>query len=460
MLNHDAIDKQIRSAFSSANLAGLVVGIVQGGDMPFLRAYGLADAASQQPVTPQTVFRIASISKIVTAVALMRHWEEGLFQLDDPVNQHLKTFQIRPYSADSPPITIRHLLTHTSGLGELAPLISYLHPRTTFGMGRPMRPMLPLGRFYGRWLRPSAAPGSKWAYANHGFATLGQLVADLSGRPPAYDTFATHVRQGLFEPLGMNMTDFLRQPRHLPLLATGHRLKKGQHKAVWPDMEIMTQADGSLYTTAEDFGRWTAALLTQTALQPTTLDLMWQPHVQLDPRLPAMGLGFFVDQWGDQRIVSHDGAWLGFNSSLWLAPEANWGVFAFTNSGNTAVISLARELLRAIIRAPYTTDPQLPDQPEAWPALVGNYYPAPGLNSNFRVWLSHGGRLQIRAQGDQLHLASRWGVLKKGIRLRPLDSADPLAYHLNTQPILFGRNPTTGEIDRFQWRLNTFYKRQ
>lgn len=458
MLKLDVVDKQIRSAFTSANLAGLVVGVVQGNELVFAQGYGTADITTQSPVTPQTVFRIASISKIFTAVALMRHWEAGRFDLDDPVNAHLQAFQIQPYSATAPPITIRHLLTHTSGLGEAAPLLSYLHPRALGGVGRPQQPLLPLGRFYGRWLRPSAVPGSKWSYANHGFATLGQLTADLSGRPPAYDTFATHMRESLFQPLGMGMTDFLRQPRHLPQLAVGHRLKKGQHSVAWPDVEIITQADGSLYTTAEDFGRWTAALLQRTALKPATLELMWQPHFQLDPRLPAMGLGFFVDDWGGQRIVSHDGAWLGFNSSLWLAPDAGWGVFAFTNTGSTAVISLARELLRSIVHAPYPTAPDRPDQPAAWPALLGDYYPAPGVNSNARIWLSHGGRLQIRTQNDQLHLASRWGVLKDGLRLRPLDDQDPLAYHLNTQPILFGRNPATGHIDRFHWRLTTFYK--
>ena len=457
-MNHDAIDKHIRMIMSSANLAGLVVGIVQGGEVRFLRGYGAADVATQQPATPQTVFRIASISKIVTAVGVMRQWEAGRFQLDDPVNAHLKAYQIRPYAPTDPPITIRHLLTHTSGLGELAPLICYLHPRTLLGTGRPLRPLLPLGRFYGRWLRPDGPPGRKWAYANHGFATLGQLVADVSGRVPSYDTFASTMREELFQPLQMGMTDFLRQPHHLPHLATGHRLKKGQHRRAWPDVEILTQADGSLYTTGEDFGRFTAALLTRTLLQPATLDLMWQPHFQLHPLLPSMGLGFFVEEWDNQRIVAHDGAWLGFNSSLWLAPEAGWGVFAFTNTGSSAVISLARELLRSLIHAPHPAPPVVADNPTQWPELVGRYTPAPGLNSNARLWLSYGGRLEVRSQGEGLVLASRWGALKQGMGIRPLDSADPWVYHLHGQPLVFGRDPHTGRVDRLLWRYHTFDK--
>ena len=100
-------------------LAGLAVGIVHQGKLIYTFNSGFADIKTRTPVTADTVFRIMSISKTFTAVALMQLWEQGKFQLDDPVNQHLKAMRVEHPDLNAPPITIRHLLTHTSGIGEL-----------------------------------------------------------------------------------------------------------------------------------------------------------------------------------------------------------------------------------------------------------------------------------------------------------------------------------------------------
>lgn len=441
-LNKDALEKNIASLQTRQKLVGLALGVVQDGKLVYDYCGGLADVANATAVSPQTVFRIASVSKIVTAVALMRFWEQHRFQLDDPVNQHLKSYQLQPRHAQDPPVTIRHLLTHTAGLGELAPLLSYLHPRAPFGVGWfPPRPLLSLARFYGHRLTPNAPPATKWAYANHGFATLGQLVADLSPQPlRSYRAFADHLRQTMFEPLGMWHSDFLRRPAVRQTLAVGYSTRKdGSPRPVWPDVDLLTQADGSLFTTLADFSRWVMALLeANSLLQPATKTLMWQPHFQLHEILPAMGLGFFREQWGDTAVVGHNGAWLGFNAAVWLSPETETAVYAFTNTSNARLISFVQNILRQLISAPNPAEtlPDLPDLPRTWANILGHYQPAPGWNSNFRLWQGYGNRLTLYRQRNQLFIKSRWGAYKKGYRLRRYSDEDPHIFHLNAQPIV------------------------
>lgn len=468
----EKIEKTIATFMGRAKFAGLGVGIIENNELVYSKGFGYANVEKQIPITPETVFRIASISKIITAVAVMQFWENGRFQLDDPVNEHLRSFQIQKRAPGDPPVTIKHLLTHTSGLGETAPLLSYLHPGALGGVGRAGKPQLPLGRFYGQRLRPDSPPGRKWSYANHGFATLGQLVADLSAEPlGSYRSFAEHVRKHIFEPLGMLKSDFLRRPPVTRDLATGYRIKNDQPKPVWPDVDIITQADGSLFTTVNDFGKFVTALLNHKLLQKETLELMWQPHFQLDESLPAMGLGFFREDWSDgrrsHRIVAHDGAWLGFNTSMWLAPDDGYGVYAFTNTGSTVVITLAKTILLDLLNlpSPHETIPDAPNHPELMKELVGEYEPYEGWNSNLRLWQSYGARLTFYTKGENLYVRSGrpwtfWKTaLKKGYKLAPADENNPLAFQLNDSPYIFERNEH-GKVDKVHMRYYTFYKKR
>lgn len=468
----EKIEKTINTYMGRAKFAGLGVGIIANNELVYAKGFGFANIEKQVPVTPETVFRIASTSKIVAAVALMQLYEQGRFQLDDPANDHLQTFQLQKHNRTDPPITVKHLLTHTAGLGEPAPFLSYIWPRLG-GVGWPTgRPLPSLGRYYGNRLRPDSPPEAKWAYANHGFATVGQLVADLSAEPLGnYRSFAEHVRKNLFEPVGMFKSDFLRRPPVTHDLATGYTIKKDQPKPIWFDVDLITQADSSLFTTLTDFGQLMTSLLKGQILKPETLDLMWEPHFQLDEHLPAMGLGFFRENWPSaeqtHRVVGHNGAWVGFRSSMWLAPDAKYGVFAFTNTGSDVVISLAKNLLRDLlnVRSPQEGLPDLPPQPELLRELVGEYEPYPGWKSNLRLWLYYGARLTVYTSGDNLYVRSgrpwfpRKTSLSKGYKLGRLDPDNPLAFHLNGSPYIFERNDH-GKVDKLHMQYHTFYKKR
>src|SRR5262245_58551390 len=163
------------------SLGGVAVAVVRKGEPPAFECLGLADAAENRAVDTDTVFRIASISKTMTAIGLMQLRDQGLFELDDPVNKFLTAFTIEPPEGGAD-VTFRHLLTHTSGIGEV-PRVSDLVRRAAWGAGKPGTAGADLAAIYQGTLRPDSVTGAKWAYANHGFAVLGQVIEEVAGRP-------------------------------------------------------------------------------------------------------------------------------------------------------------------------------------------------------------------------------------------------------------------------------------
>ena len=169
---------------------GLALGMVRGESIEFFHGHGLADIASHRPVTEDTVFRIGSITKPITASAVMQLWERGLVNLDAPANDYLRNYRLAPAEAGFRPATVRHLLTHTAGIPEVVYPADLLHPSWGPFDSRPAvrsvkfgEPLLSLARYYRCNLLELAEPGSAFAYSNHGFATLGQLIEDVSGIP-------------------------------------------------------------------------------------------------------------------------------------------------------------------------------------------------------------------------------------------------------------------------------------
>lgn len=154
--------------------------MVRDGSLEFFSGHGLADIASNTSITEDTVFRIASITKTFTAIAVMQLWEQGLVDLDAPASDYLRAYQLIPAEASFRPATVRHLLTHTAGIREV------LHPSGLLRMrdlGETVKLGLPvpsLAEYYRGGLRIDAEPGTRFTYTNHGFATLGQIVEDVS----------------------------------------------------------------------------------------------------------------------------------------------------------------------------------------------------------------------------------------------------------------------------------------
>jgi CubicO group peptidase (beta-lactamase class C family) len=283
------VESRIRGILNRRPAVGLAVGVVRDGRLESFHAHGLADIASRTPVTEDTVFRVGSLTKTFTAIAVMQLQGQGLVDLDAPANHYLRGYRLIPADPDWRPATVRHLLTHTAGIREV------LHPS---GVVRPLfgetvkagQPVPSLAEYYRPGLRIGAEPGTRFRYTDHGFATLGQLVEDVTGQP-----FDRYLREHVFAPLGMADTDLVRSDAARSRLATGYELRAGGARP-YPDYEVVTAGGAAAYSTPRDIARYLAALLGGGAnehgsvLKPETLATMFAPHYQPDPRIPGLGL--------------------------------------------------------------------------------------------------------------------------------------------------------------------------
>jgi len=200
----DDIETRIAEILQRRPVVGAAVGVVRDGRLDVFHGHGVADVTTRVPVTEGTGFRIASITKTFTAIAVMQLWERGLVDLDAPADGYLRAFRLLPADDGLRPATVRHLLTHTAGLPEVSrPWHAFL---PDFGESVPAGQPLPTpAEHYRGVLRYRAQPGTRFVYTNHGPTVLGQLVEDVSGEP-----FDRYLRERISGPLGMAHTDLVR----------------------------------------------------------------------------------------------------------------------------------------------------------------------------------------------------------------------------------------------------------
>lgn len=459
-------DELVVESMNERVTPGAGVGVVSGSETVYAKGFGLANAERGTPVTPQTVFRIGSISKTMTAIGLMQLWERGRFDLEDPVNEYLEGYRVEHPDPAAPPVTFRHMLTHTSGIGELRGPTDLLRPMIGLG-AKPGEATPTTAEYYAGGLRPAIHPGTRWAYSNHAFNVLGQLVEDISGEP-----FVEYMRKNVFDPLGMRSTDYLRSERVRGELAQGYNFSRGRLKPV-KYLEIVVRGAGSVFSSVEDVCRYAAALLGDGAnehgrvLRPETLGLMLRPHYRLDGRLPGMGLSFLLDDLDGRLVAGHDGGWPGFVSSMTICPEEGVAVVAFVNASSPAAQEVSQGLLRRLLDAP---DPAsaLPkkgvlESPHLWPELRGFYGPVGPINVNSRVYLMYAGELEVFARENHLAVRTLVGPLRKGLRLYPVDPADPLAFEAvyEGQPfgVVFERGAGSGTVEHLLVGFDRLRKR-
>jgi D-alanyl-D-alanine-carboxypeptidase/D-alanyl-D-alanine-endopeptidase len=365
-----------------ARAPGLVWGIVRDGQLVALEADGVQDVATRAPVTADTAFRIASMTKAFTALAVLMERDAGRLRLDDPAAAHVPEMRgWPPATPDSPPITIRDLLHHTSGHVTDNP----------WGDRQQAMPETEFSTYLARGMAFSRATATAYEYSNVGYATLGRIVQNTAGRD-----FAAHVTETILRPLGMRSTTF--EVRKVPpaRLARGYRWQDSR----WVEEPSMAHgafgAMGGLVTTARDYAKWVAFLLSgwpagelrETGpASPATLREMMQgngfPESRPRPgrtaatgcRLAAVyGMGLRVAQDCELGLtLSHGGGYPGYGSFMLLLPEAGVGIFAFANrtygapSGPVWDAALALQRTGAIGPRPVPLSPMLA---EAYRAAV------------------------------------------------------------------------------------------
>ncbi|GCE75762.1 serine hydrolase domain-containing protein [Cellulomonas biazotea] len=411
---------------------GFAVGVVRGDDLE-VETRGFADVAARRPFTADTVFRVASITKTFTALAVAQLAEQGVLDLDDPVDDHLTSFRLVPSRDDWPAPTLRHLLTHTAGVPEEVRALDLVKP--LFGEAVVHgRPVPTPAEHYAGGLPLRAAPGTRFRYTDHGFTVAGQVVEDVTGVP-----LATYLREHVFTPLGMTATTLDRADVDPFDEATGYTLGRRGPVAV-RDYDYLTAPASSARSTARDLGRYLSALLHGgtnahgTVLRPETVEHLFAPSYQPDPRVPGLGLAWFRGRVGDHRVVEHAGVVPGSNSQVFLAPDDDVAVLALVTGGRQAMMWLPGECTDLLGDVLGVDDerPDVPHRPETWPDLCG-WYPVPGPLSDARVRMMAGLGVEVGVHGGRLalHVVGAVPQPVRGFPLLPDDPDDPDVFRLD-----------------------------
>lgn len=279
------------------HLPGVAIGVIKDGAVVKAQGYGVANIEHGVPVGPATIFQSGSLGKQFTAVAVMLQVEDGKLLLDDPI----KTF-----FPDAPEtwraITVRHLLTHTSGIPD------YEEGKLDF---RKDYTEDELARF--AFSLPLEFPaGSRWNYSNTGYVLLGAIVRRVSG-----SFYGDVLTARVFKPLGMAHARIISEADIVPNRAAGYRLDKGEVKnQEWVAPLLNTTADGSLYFSVRDVIAWDAGVRARAILRPENWNLILQPVRLTSGKTYPYGFGWVLDDRNGQPLQHHGGAWQGFKTQF------------------------------------------------------------------------------------------------------------------------------------------------
>ncbi|MFD1468897.1 serine hydrolase domain-containing protein [Hymenobacter caeli] len=355
------LDKIYADYAARNHVPGLAYALVVDGRLVHAGALGYADARARTAATPQSVFRIASMTKSFVALAVLRLRDEGRLRLDAPAETYLPELKkYRPNTLDAPPVTVRQLLSHAAGLPEDNP----------WGDRQMGRSDAALAALLGRGLSMANAPGVAYEYSNLGYALLGRLVSRVAGQP-----FQAYISARILRPLGMNDTywDYRRVPAGR--LAHGYRWQAGawQPEPLLPNGGAFA-ALGGLLTTVEDFAKYLAFQASawpprpgpdagpvrrssvREMQQPWTFNALnaayRYPSGRASPMVNSYGFGLRVARDGAGRgYVGHGGGLPGFGSHWWLLPDYGVAVVALDNltyAGPTAANFAALDTLVAL----------------------------------------------------------------------------------------------------------------
>jgi len=368
---HSAVD--LLSAWIEAQMAyadqpGLSIGIVHDQELVWAAGFGRARLEPDRPATPDTLYRIASITKLFTSTAVLQLRDAGRLQLDDPIAKHLPWFSIGQPHADAPVITIRHLLTHTAGLPREAGFPYWTDG--DFPTVEKVRERLPQQR--------AALPTeTEWKYSNLGLTLAGEIVAVVSGRP-----YAEYVVQHVLEPLGMKRTFVATPAADHPDLAVGYtRRLPGSPRTPAPhtDGRGITAA-ANMTTCVSDLARFAMLQFRGGAaggaqiLKSSTLREMHRPHWVEPDWAAGWGLGFRILRQNGKTYVGHGGALRGYRTQVQLCPAERIGVVVLTNADDGNPLQYTDKAFQWVAPAILKVVAPAPAAPPAgWERYAGRY---------------------------------------------------------------------------------------
>jgi CubicO group peptidase (beta-lactamase class C family) len=395
----DIIDDYVRATMAREQIPGLALAIASPNEAAGIRSYGYANLEHRVAVQPVTIFQSGSIGKQFTAAAALLQVEDGKLGLDDSIARYLPGNNARWQK-----ITVRHLLTHTSGLPDY---------ETSAGT------TLDLRRDYSedellQWamgLELDFEPGTRWAYSNTGYVVLGTLIRKVSGK-----FYGDVLRERIFGPAGMSTARVISEADLVPNRAAGYELVDGAvRNQSWVSPSLNTTADGALYLTAQDFLKWDAALRERRLLKSASYDSMWTPVRLQNGQSYHYGFGWFIGEQRGSPNIEHSGSWQGFQAHISRYVERQLSIIVLCNIdacdatriayGVAGIVDAELQLPDPLVAAP-DNQPVRTNLLEAALAAWAEGKPHPSMAPAFAVSLDNS------ARADAMHGAVRKRLAK------------------------------------------------
>ena len=374
-----SINRYVQAEVERQHIPGLSIAVLSGDRVVLSRGYGLANVELHVPASDSTVYQSGSMGKQFTAALVEMLVDNHRIRLDDSIVRWFPEG-----AAVWQGITVRHLLTHTSGVAEYTDsAFDYRKDYTEdelvkFAAARPL----------------DFRPGERWSYSNTGYLLLGALIHRVSGR-----FYGDLLRDSVFGPLGMRASRVISEADIVPNRAAGYRLENGALKnQEWVAPTLNTTADGALYFTVRDLARWAIALNHARVPSAAALDTAWTPVRLSDGANYPYGFGWYLVPQRAQRRIAHTGSWQGFKTVIARYPQSAGGgltVIVLANLAEAQVGAIAygvAGLLDPTLQAPHlVTSAGGRQPPVAIPLLLRAIVAGPdsaAITPRFRKFLS------------------------------------------------------------------------
>lgn len=313
-----SVDEYINAQMHATGTPGLSLAVIKDGKVIEARGYGLANVETNTAATTETVYKIGSMSKQFLAAAIMVLVQDGKLRVDDSIAAYIEGV---PQAWKQ--ISVRQLLTHTSGIVRDPPIFDPLKVQADSEVLRSAFEV-PL----------EFTPGSKWDYSNTNYYALAEIIRKVSGRP-----WSEFITQRILAPSGMTHTRTTTESEIVPHRAAGY--SRTANRLVNADVWFALRPSGAFLSTVEDLAKWDAELNSETVLTASSREQMWSPVKLNDGTTYPYGFGWFVDVVQHHRRIHHDGALPGFKSDIERYPDDKLTVIVLANSGTANAEKIA-----------------------------------------------------------------------------------------------------------------------
>ena len=325
LLAADPVDAFIQGQLESEKIPGVALLVMQNGEIVKQKGYGYANLEHHVPVTADTIFQSGSTGKQFTAAGILLLAQDGKLDLDD---------RLASYYPEAPAawhrITIRQLLTHTSGIKDYADEFDYRKDYTDDEMLAVMQ-KLPL----------EFEPGTQWSYSNSGYLILGLLTTKLASKH-----WSDFQAERVFKPLGMNTTRLISEQAIIPNRAAGYQLDEegALVNQDWVAPPFNRCADGALYFSVRDLAAWEKALESRSFMSEESFSAWWTAARFTNGTRYSYGFGWFLGEQRGEPVIEHGGAWQGFRAAIRRYPDERLAVVVLANAAHADAGAIAREV--------------------------------------------------------------------------------------------------------------------